>query len=408
VAGSLAQWGGGNDFLRLCAAALWQKQKSLPISFSLLLGDERAPQSLRRYLSPFKRMAAQWMKGEPLRYTRYPFVRPAQSLESINTFGGDLDTIMYADRWPSSRRLIEILKQGGYHAVAPFSASPGQFPFPWVGYIPDLQHKHLPEYFSPRERRERDRHFTQLLRDAKAIIVNSRDAKQDIEHFYPGHDCVIFDLPFAPILNPQWLDNASSNLSAQYSLPEQYFLISNQFWIHKSHLTAFEALARLSASHAGVSIVCTGSTTDYRQPEYFPQIKKRIAELGLQQRIRILGRIPKRDQIQIMRNAVAVIQPTLFEGGPGGGSVYDAICTGTPVILSDIAINREVDVDAGSVRFFRTASAEDLAEKMQDALTRRSGSVCYQELRQRSDARAERLGSRLLEAIEYAYNAGKS
>jgi glycosyltransferase involved in cell wall biosynthesis len=154
--------------------------------------------------------------------------------------------------------------------------------------------------------------------------------------------------------------------------------------------------------------VCTGSTTDYRQPEYFPQLEKRIAELGLQQRIMILGRIPKLDQIQIMRNAVAVIQPTLFEGGPGGGSAYDAICTGTPVILSDIAINREVDVEAGTVRFFRTASAEDLAEKMSDVLMRRPGRLSYHELRQRSDARAERLGSRLLEAIEYAYSAGKS
>jgi glycosyltransferase involved in cell wall biosynthesis len=408
VAGSLAQWGGGNDFLRLCAAALWQKQKSLPITFSLLLADERPPNSLRRYLSPWKRMLAQWRQGEAVHYTRYPFVRPAQSLESIKSFGGELDTITYADRWPSNGRLIKILKRGGYDAVAPFAASPGKFPLPWVGYIPDLQHKHLPQYFSSRECRERDRHFTQLLRDAKAIIVNSWDAKRDLEHFYPGYSCVIFDLPFAPILNPQWLDDAGYDAQARYRLPEQYFLISNQFWVHKSHLTAFEALARLGASHPEVSIVCTGNTSDYRQPEYFPELTKRIAELGLQNRIVILGRIPKREQIEIMRKAVAVIQPTLFEGGPGGGSVYDAICIGTPVILSDIAINQEVDMGAGSVRFFCTASAEDLAEKMEDALMRRSVPLSHEELLHRSEARAERLGSRLLEAIEYAYSTGKS
>ena len=43
-----------------------------------------------------------------------------------------------------------------------------------------------------------------------------------------------------------------------------------------------------------------------------------------------------------MGKSKALIQPTLFEGGPGGGSVYDAISLDVPIILSNIEVNQEV------------------------------------------------------------------
>jgi glycosyltransferase involved in cell wall biosynthesis len=203
-------------------------------------------------------------------------------------------------------------------------------------------------------------------------------------------------------VNPEWLNDPPSKTKSRYRLPERYFLVSNQFWAHKSHGTAFEALANLDSEHADVSIVCTGSTTDYRQPNYFLGLQRRIADLGLRQRILILGRIPKHDQIQIMRGAVAVVQPTLFEGGPGGGASYDAVSTGTPLILSDIPINREVEDDEGRVRFFGAGCADQLAEQMRRVLRHRPEPPPTQELLRRSEQRAERLGTRLLEAIAYA------
>lgn len=83
-----------------------------------------------------------------------------------------------------------------------------------------------------------------------------------------------------------------------------------------------------------------------------------IFELGIDQKVRILGLIPKVDQIALMRGSLALIQPTLFEGGPGGGAVYDAVGLGVPCIVSDIDVNREIDEDA--VCFFKTGDADDL------------------------------------------------
>lgn len=42
-------------------------------------------------------------------------------------------------------------------------------------------------------------------------------------------------------------------------------------------------------------------------------------KLGIESKIKILGHIPKLEQIELIKNCIAVIQPTLFEGGPGGG-----------------------------------------------------------------------------------------
>ncbi len=155
---------------------------------------------------------------------------------------------------------------------------------------------------------------------------------------------------------------APRDIEKTYNLPNKYFLISNQFWIHKSHETAFAALRLVQDAGEDAHILCTGNTTDYRWPQHFDKLKAGIAKNQLAEKIHFLGIVPKGDQLAIMRRSVAVIQPTLFEGGPGGGAIYDAVSTCTPGIVSDIDVNKEIDI--GVIEFFRAGSAEDLAAKM--------------------------------------------
>lgn len=71
-----------------------------------------------------------------------------------------------------------------------------------------------------------------------------------------------------------------------------------------------------------------------------------------------MGYVPKIDQISLMKNALAVVQPTLFEGGPGGGASYDAISLGVPVIASDIPVNKEMN--HGDVTYFSVGNLDEL------------------------------------------------
>jgi glycosyltransferase involved in cell wall biosynthesis len=156
--------------------------------------------------------------------------------------------------------------------------------------------------------------------------------------------------------------NVTPDVSA-YKLPKRYFIIANQLWIHKDHKTAFKALRLLyDKRYDHVEIVCTGKVDDYRFPGYYQEIKNYITELNLTDRIHFLGFVPKKDQIAILRRSVGVIQPTLFEGGPGGGAVYDAIAYGVPAIISDIIVNCEIKHPL--VLFFSVQNPDDLAERM--------------------------------------------
>jgi glycosyltransferase involved in cell wall biosynthesis len=218
------------------------------------------------------------------------------------------------------RALLSAVQRLELDVILPAVHSLGtDFPRPWVGYAYDFQHKYFPQYFTPDDCRSRDEHFAEILTQSRALIVNSRAAAADIVKFVPEATARVFTLPFAPAPSRDWLEDRPDVLP-RYGVTQPFFIISNQFWIHKDHATAFDAF-RLTAQHdPKIALVCTGSTVDSRNPDYFPGLLARLKNWGLDRRVHIPGLIPKRDQIELMKNACAVIQPTLFEGGPGGGA----------------------------------------------------------------------------------------
>lgn len=243
-------------------------------------------------------------------------------------------------------------------------------PIKWIGYIPDFQHEYLNYLFSVQEKEERDYIFSSLKQNADSLIVNSKDTKRDIIKFLGGNSERIFNLPFAPILKTEYIDYVKMDLIEKYEfLIGTYFIISNQFWQHKNHMLAFESFKLLYLSYpqfSDVKLVCTGSINDYRNSAYIDDLKAFIEKNDLQSNIIILGLIPKSEQINLLYNSIALIQPTLFEGGPGGGATYDAISLGKRVILSDIEINKEISSD--KVIFFNNKSQSDLLDKMKYVL----------------------------------------
>jgi glycosyltransferase involved in cell wall biosynthesis len=230
-----------------------------------------------------------------------------------------------------------------FDAIGPLLAAPCNQRTPWIGYIPDCQHKRLPCNFSAVESDKRDRVFSDLLQLAPVIIVNSEETKRDLVNYYPHASAEIIVLPFAAAPQPYWFEIDVTKLLSKYQLPPEYFLCSNQFWIHKNHAVIIEALAIAKAEARRHCVVFTGDTYDYRDPQHFQGLVRHAEDLGVLQNCYFLGLLPKSDQIGLMRAAVGVIQPTLFEGGPGGGAVFDAVAMGKRIVLSDIPINREIE-----------------------------------------------------------------
>jgi glycosyltransferase involved in cell wall biosynthesis len=385
-------WGGGIDLLRFIANALILKSKEHRLKIYLLLPDDKKITHIFDILS----LAIRVLKNK-----EYELIRKREPellalfQDSFKNIDGAIEVVRY---YNSMRGMIYCLKKIKADIALPAAMSFGKnFPVPWIGYVFDFQHKYYPDFFTSDACLSRDIDIAKKLRDAKAILVNANAVKDDINKFFPYNKCNIFNLPFAATPIKLWFDEPPENIQKKYSLPDNYFLISNKFWVHKSHITAFQALAALGNN--GVHIVCTGDTRDYRFPNYFSELKEKICKLGLKNRIHFLGFIPKLDQINIMKKALAVLQPTLFEGGPGGGAVYDAVALGVPAIVTDIPINFEIEGE--NILFFKSGSFEDMADKMNVVLRQKKNPINAEVLLSQGLARTHKLGDRLLEAIKY-------
>ena len=268
-----------------------------------------------------------------------------------------------------------------------------------IGYVPDYQHRHLPHLFSPGECVIRDMVFGRLVASSDAMVMNARAVADDMHRFTPEPLPSLHVLPFCPALNADWLEDRPELLSA-YAINGPYFIVCNQFWIHKDHLTAFRAMAEIAKQYPNISLVCTGGTTDGRDPTYFGRLQAEAAKLGLGSRLRLLGHIPKRDQIELLKHAVALVQPTLFEGGPGGGSTYEAVALGKRVLLSDLPVNREIDDE--DVRFFPPGDHVSLSKLMLVALEEDPVKSSPEELVSKSDAKLKRYGEAIWSSVTAA------
>ena len=118
-------------------------------------------------------------------------------------------------------------------------------------------------------------------------------------------------------------------------------------------------------------MVCTGPTVDYRDPTFFPRIKARPSELGIDDQVRILGLIPREDQMLLMRGASAVVQPSLFEGW--NTALEEARALGKPVIASDFPVYIEQDLPGAL--YFRRGDPVDCAKAIHTHFARYGSEV---------------------------------
>ena len=88
-----------------------------------------------------------------------------------------------------------------------------------------------------------------------------------------------------------------------------------------------------------VKIIFTGKEYDYRNPNYVIDLKKKVFNYNLENQILFLGFIDRIDQLILMKNATAVIQPSLFEGW--STVVEDAKALNQTIIASNISVHKE-------------------------------------------------------------------
>jgi len=282
-------------------------------------------------------------------------------------------------------------------------------PIPWVGYLYDCQHRHYPQFFDAAEIARRDKAFATMLERAPIVFANARDVIDDLKTFFPEGRSRLFSLPFAPLILEDELAQAARDApAARQSVTSgaPYFIVCNQFWVHKDHATAFRAFALFSSTpeRREWRLICTGMTEDYRMPQYFERLKALVRELNIEERVIFTGYIDRALQQPLLFGAAALIQPTLFEGGPGGGAVSDAVALGVPSLVSDIPVNLELAEPLAT--HFRAGDPASLAAAMDDVVRRPPVRPQTSILAEQSHQRARELGAALSELVRCAMAVG--
>ncbi len=237
-----------------------------------------------------------------------------------------------------------------------------RFPFPAVAWMPDFQHRYMPEMFPRSGWLRREAGFRAQVASGRTIMLSSETARQDAERFFPGARGKTAVVRFAQSLDIADLITDRADLVAQYGLPQRFVFLPNQFWKHKNHALVVAALVRAAgagAAHRLPLIVMSGRKDDVRNPGAYQAFVGQLEAAGVADRVRHLGMIPYRDVLRLVAAADAMLNPSFFEGW--STTVEEAKALGTSLLVSDIAIHREQAPDA---TFFSPQDPAALMERL--------------------------------------------
>ena len=147
-----------------------------------------------------------------------------------------------------------------------------RFPTPLVSWIPDFQHRHLPQLMTRPAWWKRDLGFALQAGSRHRLMLSSHDAERDCVTFYPKAKGKTGVVRFAIDLDPAAVLPRVAAAKAAHGVPDRYIYLPNQFWSHKNHQLVVDALARLAQAgdlSRALPIILTGRTDNPADPGLF-------------------------------------------------------------------------------------------------------------------------------------------
>jgi len=197
---------------------------------------------------------------------------------------------------------------------------------PW-----DLQHLHLPEFFTPEARQAREATYRAFCAQASLIVVATQWVKDDVCARYgiaPKRVAVVNPPPVTVAYGPPE-PNEESAIAARLGLPARYAFYPAQTWGHKNHERLFEALRQLRDRGIEVPLVCSG----HRNARH-PEVMRSAAALHIAGQVTFLGFLSPTEIQVVYRRATMLVFPSLFEGW--GLPILEAFAEGVPVACSNV------------------------------------------------------------------------
>ncbi len=219
-----------------------------------------------------------------------------------------------------------------------------------IGWIPDLQNKVYPNFFSKATLEQRENYINDEIKNTDKIFVSSDQIKKEFKKYYKLKKNII---PFRMVLETFKKKNKTN-------IKKKFIYFPSQFWVHKNHMVVLGAIKELKKIGVKLQFVFSGNKKDYRSLNYFDKLKKKIHELGIYKEVKILSNISEKKKIYFQSSCIAMINPSYYEGWSTLNE--EARSLNKFIFLSNINGHIE-QKNAGSI-YFSTNNPKDLSKKI--------------------------------------------
>ncbi len=219
----------------------------------------------------------------------------------------------------------------------------------------DLQHLHLPQFFTKREIATRESRYRAFCKQAALVAMASSWGRDDIIRAYALSPDKVAVVPLAPVVDryPQLNEAELQRLRTDLRLPSDFCFYPAQTWPHKNHERLLRAVAQLRRSTGlVVPLVFSGAATPYRK-----HLMQVVHELGLGDDVRWVGFVGPGQLRGLYRLARFVVVPTLFESA--SQPIFEALSSGVAVACSNVTATPRQVGDAAII--FDPYSVDDIA-----------------------------------------------
>ena len=249
--------------------------------------------------------------------------------------------VMPAPRlWTHTRLAWDVLRQPPGVLFVPAHVLPLTAPAASIVTVHDVGFRHFHQAHPPRQRLYLDLTTRWAVRRAAALLADSDATRRDLVHLYradPARVHIVYPA-VGPAFTPDAAPGEAERLQADYGLG-RYLLYVGSLQPRKNIGTLIEAFAR---AQPDATLALAGGIGWGGEDQ---RLRARVAELGLQARVRFLGHVPAADLPALMRGALALALPSLYEGF--GMPLAEAMACGTPVLASNTSSLPEVVGAAG-------------------------------------------------------------
>lgn len=232
--------------------------------------------------------------------------------------------------------------------------------------IDQRDHPDFPDAFRDRTFERVVRNHALTLQRAAAVLVNSATMANRLHDLYQVDHSRMVTAPFRPSYFAREQASGRGQVTvdmvrSKYRLPANYLFYPAYLAFHKNArylLDALVVLEQQTGQH--IDLVLTGGGP----AAALTVLQQQIHQLGLTQRVHLLGRIADWEVPALYQGAFALVLPSFF--GPINLPLYEAVLLGCPVLCADLPGCREVMGEAA--RYCDLLNPASLAQHLRDLL----------------------------------------